>query len=386
MLSGAAKGRAVLLLEFRLLVWPFLGLLLSSYYHSFASCCQWPSFDWQSLGDVCIFALSKDYLIIFMLNDDQLLAQIPFVLKGTNFAGLGERYEGKVRDNYTQGERRILVVTDRLSAFDRIITLIPFKGQVLNQMAKFWFEQTGDICGNHVIEFPDPNVVVAKQCVALPMEMVVRGYITGVTSTSAWTHYEKGVRDFCGNVLPEGLKRDQKLERPILTPSTKAEKGGHDESVSREDILARGIISPEQFDKMADAAMRLYERGVEICAKQGVILVDTKYEFGVAPDGEVVLIDEIHTPDSSRFWFADEYQERFAAGEPQKKIDKEYLREWLAERGFKGEGEIPAIPDEVRVETARRYIEAYELITGLSFKAEVGDPLSRIESNLMKYM
>ena len=320
-----------------------------------------------------------------MLSEDQLRAQIAFVLDGTDFSGLGERYEGKVRDNYTKGDRRILVVTDRLSAFDRIITLIPFKGQVLNQMAKFWFEKTADICGNHVIEFPDPNVVVAKQCQALPMEMVVRGYITGVTSTSAWTHYEKGVRNFCGNVLPDGLKRDQKLATPILTPSTKAEKGGHDESVSREDILARGIITPEQFDKMADAAMRLYERGVEICAKQGIILVDTKYEFGVAPDGEIVLIDEIHTPDSSRFWFADGYEERFASGESQKKIDKEYLREWLAERGFVGEGEIPAIPEDVKVETARRYIEAYELITGQAFVAEVGDVLTRIERSLVKY-
>lgn len=320
-----------------------------------------------------------------MLSEDQLRAQIAFVLDGTDFLGLGERYEGKVRDNYTKGDRRILVVTDRLSAFDRIITLIPFKGQVLNQMAKFWFEKTADICGNHVIEFPDPNVVVAKQCQALPMEMVVRGYITGVTSTSAWTHYEKGVRNFCGNVLPDGLKRDQKLATPILTPSTKAEKGGHDESVSREDILARGIITPEQFDKMADAAMRLYQRGVEICAKQGIILVDTKYEFGVAPDGEIVLIDEIHTPDSSRFWFADEYEARFASGESQKKIDKEYLREWLAERGFVGEGEIPAIPEDVKVETARRYIEAYELITGQAFVAEVGDVLTRIERSLVKY-
>lgn len=321
-----------------------------------------------------------------MLTEEELQAQIPLVLKGTNFVGLGERYEGKVRDNYSKDGKRILVVTDRLSAFDRIITLIPFKGQVLNQMAQFWFEQTADLCGNHVIEFPDPNVVVAKLCQALPVEMVVRGYITGVTSTSAWMHYEKGVRNFCGNVLPDGLRKDQKLERPILTPSTKAAKGGHDESVSREEVLERGIVTAEQFDKMADAAMKLYQRGVEICAKQGIILVDTKYEFGVDVNGEVVLIDEIHTPDSSRFWFADEYEERFAAGEPQKKIDKEYLREWLAGRGFVGEGEVPEIPVEVKVETARRYIEAYELITGRQFVAEVGDVLPRVEKNLAKYV
>lgn len=321
-----------------------------------------------------------------MLSIEDIQAQIPYVLKGTDFSQLGERYEGKVRDNYTRGDRRILVVTDRLSAFDRIITLIPFKGQVLNQIAKFWFEKTQDICGNHVIEFPDPNVVVAKQCTALPMEMVVRGYLTGVTSTSVWKHYEAGVRNFCGNALPDGMKKDQKFDQPILTPSTKAEKGDHDESVSREEILERGVIKADQFDEMADYAMRLYQRGVEIAAKQGIILVDTKYEFGVDKDGKIVLIDEIHTPDSSRFWYADEYEARLASGEPQKKIDKEYLREWLADRGFTGDGEVPHIPDEIRVETGRRYIEAYELITGQTFVAEVGDCLSRIEKNLAKYM
>lgn len=321
-----------------------------------------------------------------MLTNEQIIAQIPHVLQGTDFPQLGYKYEGKVRDNYTKDGRRILIVTDRLSAFDKVIACIPFKGQVLNQMAKFWFDNTSDIVGNHVIEFPDPNVVVAKECVALPVEMVVRGYITGVTSTSAWTHYEKGVRNFCGNILPEGLKRDQKLEKPILTPSTKAEKGDHDESVSREDILSRGIITAEQFDYMADVAMKLYLRGVEIAAKQGIILVDTKYEFGVNPEGEIILIDEIHTPDSSRFWFADEYEARFAAGESQKKIDKEYLREWLAAKGFTGDGEIPEVPDDVKAETARRYIEAYELITGQTFVAEVGDVNARMARNLAKYL
>jgi len=321
-----------------------------------------------------------------MLSIEDIKAQIPYVLKGTDFPQLGEKYEGKVRDNYTRGDRRILIVTDRLSAFDRIITLIPFKGQVLNQIARFWFEKTKDICGNHVIEFPDPNVVVARQCTALPVEMVVRGYLTGVTSTSVWKHYEAGVRDFCGNRLPDGMKKDQKFEKPILTPSTKADKGDHDESVSREEILQRGVISAEQFDEMADYAMRLYERGVEIAAKQGIILVDTKYEFGIDGEGKIVLIDEIHTPDSSRFWYSDEYEARLADGEPQKKIDKEYLREWLAEKGFTGDGEVPQIPDDVRVETARRYMEAYELITGQRFEAEPGDTLPRLQRNLAKYM
>lgn len=321
-----------------------------------------------------------------MLDKESLIAQIPHCLDKTDFPKLGEKYEGKVRDNYSKEGRRILIVTDRLSAFDRVITLIPFKGQVLNQIAQFWFEHTSDIVGNHVIEFPDPNVVVARECKALPVEMVVRGYITGVTTTSAWYNYEKGVRNFCGNVLPEALKKNQKFEKPILTPSTKAEKGGHDESVSREEILERGVISEEQFDFMADVSMKLYQRGVEIAAKQGIILVDTKYEFGINDEGEIVLIDEIHTPDSSRFWFADEYEKRFAAGEEQKKIDKEYLREWLAENGFRGEGEVPIIPVEIKVETARKYIEAYELITGLKFEAEVGDVNSRIQKNLAKYL
>ena len=333
-----------------------------------------------------------------MLTNDQITAQIPFTLKGTNFANLGERYEGKVRDNYTQNvsgadavsngaaKRRIIVVTDRLSAFDRVITTIPFKGQVLNQMAKFWFDQTKDIIGNHVIEFPDPNVVVGRECKAMPLEMIVRGYLTGVTSTSVWKHYEKGERNFCGNVLPDGMKKDQKFEKPILTPSTKAEHGSHDESVSREQILERGLVTPEQFDFMADAAMKLYERGVMIAAKQGIILVDTKYEFGIDSDGKIVLIDEIHTPDSSRFWFADEYQSRLDKGEEQKKIDKEYLRQWLADRGFTGEGDVPEVPHFEKVETARRYIEAFELITGQKFEAEVGDVLVRLTDNLKKYI
>lgn len=320
-----------------------------------------------------------------MISNSDLQAQLPLCLKTTDFPTMGTKYEGKVRDNYSKDGKRVIIVTDRLSAFDRVITLIPFKGQVLNQMAKFWFEQTKDIAENHVIEFPDPNVVVAKECKAMPVEMIVRGYITGVTSTSIWTHYEKGERNFCGNALPDGLKKNQKLEKPILTPSTKAEYGGHDESVSREQILASGVITAEQFDYMADVAMKLYLRGVEIAAKQGIILVDTKYEFGVSPEGKIVLIDEIHTPDSSRFWFADEYEKRLASGEEQKKIDKEYLREWLAERGFKGEGEVPVIPDDIRVETARRYIEAYELITGQKFEAQVGDVGERLKVNLAKY-
>lgn len=321
-----------------------------------------------------------------MISKENIEAQISNCLNETSFPGLGEQYVGKVRDNYTKDGKRFIIVSDRLSAFDKVICLVPFKGQVLNQMAKFWFENTKEIIGNHVIEFPDPNVVVAKECKPLPIEMVVRGYITGVTTTSAWYNYEKGVRNFCGNDLPEGLRKNQKFDQPILTPSTKALQGDHDESVSKEEIFKRTDLTEEKYNKIADAALKLYQRGVEIAEKQGIILVDTKYEFGETEDGEIVLIDEIHTPDSSRFWFADEYEERFAAGEEQKKIDKEYLREWLADHGFMGEGEIPEIPKDVLVETARRYIEAYELITGQGFVAEVEKVLPRLEKNLSKYL
>ena len=322
-----------------------------------------------------------------MISQQDMIAQIPFNLEKTDFAQLGKKYEGKVRDNYTKGDRRVLIVSDRLSAFDVVLCTIPFKGQVLTQMAKFWFEQTKDIIGNHVIEYPDPNVLVGVECKPLPIEMVVRGYITGVTTTSAWYNYEKGVRNFCGNVLPEGLKKNQKFDQPILTPSTKAEHGDHDESVSREEILKRTNLTPEQYDQIAAASLKLFQRGVEIAAKQGIILVDTKYEFGITPKGEIVLIDEIHTPDSSRFWFANEYEKRFAAGEEQKKVDKEYVREWLlAEKGYRGEGPVPAIPDEVKAQTGRRYIEAFELITGSKFDAQVGSVNDRIAKNLQKYM
>jgi len=312
--------------------------------------------------------------------------QLSYCLAGTKFTNLGEVYEGKVRDNYTRGDTRIIVVTDRLSAFDRVLTKLPFKGQVLNQLAAFWFNQTKDIIGNHMIESPDPNVIVGRQCTAMPVEMIVRGYLTGSTTTSAWYNYEKGVRHFCGNVLPEGLKKDQKFETPIITPTTKAELGAHDEMISKDEIVASGLVSKEDFERMAEAALKLYARGVEVAAKQGIILVDTKYEFGKTKDGELILIDEMHTPDSSRFWYADEYEKRFNAGEDQKRIDKDFVRNWYIERGYRGDGEVPQITEDVRVEGARRYVEAYELITGQEFVAEVGDPLPRIEKNLAKYM
>ncbi|MBN2457830.1 phosphoribosylaminoimidazolesuccinocarboxamide synthase [Candidatus Woesearchaeota archaeon] len=317
-----------------------------------------------------------------MIDKSEIQKQLDFTLMETSLDGLGKLYRGKVRDNYSKDGKRIIITTDRISAFDVVLGTIPFKGQVLNQMARFWFDKTGHIIGNHMLDHPDPNVLVAKECTPLPVEMIVRGYITGVTNTSAWTHYKNGIRNFCGNILPEGLKKDQKLDMPIVTPQTKAEHGGHDESVSKEEILKRKIVSEQDYDLMSEASLKLYEKGVEIAAKQGIILVDTKYEFGRDESGNIILIDEIHTPDSSRFWFAEGYEERFKKGIEQKKIDKEYVRKWLADRGFTGSGVQPELTDEVRINAARKYIEAYELITGDQFSSDTGDMKTRIENNL----
>lgn len=315
----------------------------------------------------------------------QIEQQIPHALVRTDLDWLGSKYEGKVRDNYTAGDRRFIIVTDRLSAFDRVIAPIPFKGQVLNQMAQFWFERTGHIVENHMLAVPDPNVMVGKECQPLPVEVVVRGYLTGVTSTSIWTHYEKGERVFCGHRLADGMVKNQRLPEPVITPSTKAEKGGHDESVSPEEIVRRGLLSPELMQQVSEVSLRLFAFGSELLASHGLILVDTKYEFGLHA-GRLTLIDEIHTPDSSRFWIRDTYADRFARGEEPEKIDKEYLREWLAQHGFRGEGPIPEIPTEVIVETAYRYLTAAERITGQKLALEVGDVAARVERNLRGWL
>ena len=320
-----------------------------------------------------------------MLTPEVIASQIPYILKGTNFTNLGERYEGKVRDNYTQGNRRILITSDRLSAFDRVIALIPFKGEVLNAITKFWFENTKDICPNYIESYPDPNVIVGKECKPIMLEMIVRGYITGSTTTSAWYNYEKGVRNFCGNVLPEGLKKNQRLPFPIITPTTKAAHGEHDANVSGEEAIAMGLVTKEEWEQLSNYTLGLYARGVEVAARQGVILVDTKYEFGRDPEGKIVLIDEIHTPDSSRFWIAATYEEKMAIGQEPDNINKEFLRLWMANQGYRGEGEMPPIPQEVIVETALKYIQAFEMITGEAFKAEPGVVLTRIENNLKPY-
>jgi phosphoribosylaminoimidazole-succinocarboxamide synthase len=315
--------------------------------------------------------------------DEQLLrAQLGQTLDATDFPELGAKYEGKVRDCYVADGKRILIVTDRLSAFDVVLGTIPFKGQVLNQMAAFWFEATADLVPNHVINVPDPSVMVARECQLLPVEFVMRAYMTGVTSTSIWTHYQNGARSFCGHDLPDGMRKNQALPKAILTPSTKAEKGDHDRSVSRAEILEMGVLSADDFDRAAQMCARVFAFGQQEALRRGLILVDTKYEIGRRPDGELCFIDEIHTPDSSRFWYADDYDARFARGEEPRGLDKEYVRRTLADQGYRGEGPAPKLTDEVRVEAARRYIQVCELVTGRKFVPNTEEPIGRIRRNL----
>ena len=304
-------------------------------------------------------------------------------LDRSDFPLLGKKYEGKVRDNYSTADgKRVIVVTDRISAFDRVLGTLPLKGQVLNHAAAFWFAKTAHIAPNHVLSVPDPNILIAKECTPLPVEMVVRAYLTGTTSTSIWIHYERGAREFCGHRLPEGLKKHAKLPEPILTPSTKAPQGGHDISASRAEILQISGMAAADFDNAAEMAMALFHEGQRLCATRGLILVDTKYEFGKTADGQIVVIDEIHTPDSSRFWYAASYEPRFAARQDPESFDKEYVRRYLVDQGYRGEGPIPVIPDGVRVEATRRYIEAVDLITGTPFAPNLEDPAPRMRKNL----
>jgi len=304
-------------------------------------------------------------------------------LDSTDFPTLGRKYEGKVRDNYTTPDgRRVIIATDRISAFDRVLGTLPLKGQVLGFAAAWWFEKTRHIAPNHVIVNPDPNVLVARECQLVPVEMVVRAYLTGTTSTSIWIHYEQGKREFCGHQLPDGLKKHQRLAAPILTPSTKAAHGDHDVSASREEILRISGMPAADFDRAAELAMALFREGQRVCAERGLILVDTKYEFGKTPEGDIILIDEIHTPDSSRFWYQNTYEERFSAGQDPESFSKEFVRGYLVEQGFRGDGPIPVIPDEIKIEAMRRYIEAVERITGAPFVPNVEEPNARMTKNL----
>lgn len=300
-----------------------------------------------------------------MLTYEDIIAAIPHALSGADLPGLGPKLRGKVRDIYRRDGQRILITTDRLSAFDRVLGLVPYKGQVLNQLSAFWFEATRHIVPNHVLIVPDPNVTIARECRPYPVEVIVRGYITGVTTTSLWYHYERGARELYGLRLPDGLRKNDPLPRPIITPTTKAESG-HDERLTRDEIIARGLVPADTWEQIEAAALALFAYGQEVARRAGLILVDTKYEFGEW-EGQPMLIDEVHTPDSSRFWRAESYAERLAAGLEPENFDKEFIRLWYAERGYRGDGDPPPWPTELAVQASLRYIRVYEMLTGQTF-------------------
>ena len=284
--------------------------------------------------------------------------------------------QGKVRDVFYLDDELVIFTSDRISAFDRILGAVPFKGEILNRLSVFWYEHTRDIIPNHFVASVTPRAILARKCSVIPVEVVVRGYLTG----SAWRDYRAG-RPVSGISLPEGLRFNERFASPLITPSTKESDGLHDRPCSREEILQAGLVDGQTWSSIEEKAIQLYLRGRDIAAQQGLILVDTKYEFGLA-DGQLMLIDEVHTPDSSRFWYADTYESLFEAGEKQRKLDKEYLRQWLMEQGYQGDGRPPAIPEDVFLEVSRRYQQAFESITGEEFK-----PMSaRIEAEKQKVL
>jgi phosphoribosylaminoimidazole-succinocarboxamide synthase len=312
--------------------------------------------------------------------DSILRAQLPHTLREADFPRLGELYRGKVRDNFSRGDRIVMITTDRLSAFDRVLTTVPFKGELLNRLTAFWFEKTKDVADNHILDIPDPSVLVVRKLRPMPVEMVVRGYLTG----SLWRDYQagKGAKAY-GLELAQGMKKDQPFEEAILTPSTKAAIGEHDLPISPREIVAQGLATQKQWDQMAEMTLALFRRGQEWAKTRGLILVDTKYEFGADDSGKLWVIDEIHTPDSSRYWIAAGSEERFAKGEDQKMLDKEFFRQWLIrERGYQGDGPLPDIPDDVRVQLAGKYAELVELLTGEKPALRPGDTRARIEAAL----
>ena len=306
-------------------------------------------------------------------------SQLDLTLEKFEHDSLGEHYKGKVRNNFYHDDKIIMVTSDRVSAFDHVLGTIPFKGQILTEIANFWFERTKHIAPNHIIESPDPQVLIAKKAKTLPVEVIVRNYITG----SLWREYSSGINGQYGFMLPEGLKKDQKFSEVILTPSTKAEYGLHDEPISREEII-KDLVDEKIYKKAEEYALQLFDEGKKWADQQGLILVDTKYEFGIVDD-ELIVIDEIHTPDSSRFWVKSEYEERFAAGDSQKMLDKENIRQWLIDQGFSGEGTPPKLSDEIRISLAEHYMELYKVLLGKEFIPELGDVEERVLRNLNKY-
>lgn len=320
-----------------------------------------------------------------MITKEALLAHLDYTLKETHFEGLGERKQGKVRDIYIEPDKLILVASDRYSAFDRNLALVPCKGALLTAISHFWFKQTEDIISNHIVAYPDPNVIVAKKCSVVPIEVVVRGYITGVTGTALWTLYQKGERDFGGFILPEGMRKNQKLDEPVLTPTTKSDE--HDRPITEREIIEEGIVREDLWKEIRTTALALFARGQEIAASRGLILVDTKYEFGIDERGKLTLIDEVHTPDSSRYWKAESYEERFSKDLEPEYFDKEFLRLWFKEHSDPyNDPVLPEAPGEMIAELSRRYIEIYEMITGESFEVDFNEDIqTRILKNIKPY-
>lgn len=321
-----------------------------------------------------------------IVTEEFLAHHLDHALAQVEIPGLDAPERGKVRDIFRHDDRLILVTTDRLSAFDRILGLVPFKGQVLNQLSAFWFEQTADLIGNHLLAVPDPNVSVVRRCEPLPVEVVVRGYITGVTQTALWYRYSQGERTIYGIDFPEGLRKNDPLPEPIITPTTKARDGGHDERITSAEVVERGLVDEESWSQICQAAVAIFRRGQEIARRGGLILVDTKYEFGRTPDGQIVLIDEVHTPDSSRFWLAESYADRHAAGQEPENFDKEFIRLYYAERGYRGDGEPFPMPPELAVQAARRYIQVYEMLTGTRFMPGELPAPARIVRNVQAWL
>jgi phosphoribosylaminoimidazole-succinocarboxamide synthase len=319
-----------------------------------------------------------------MISRNELSKLIPQALKETNLP-LSGKQTGKVRDWYDlQNGQRLIVTTDRLSAFDIILAAVPYKGQVLNQLSAWWFEQTQDIIPNHIVSLPDPNVSVVRVAEPILVEVIVRGYITGVTSTALWYRYSLGERDIYGYRFLEGLHKNALLPEPIITPTTKGGETGHDERLTCAEVVEKGLLDKKTWDQVQAAALAIFKRGQRLARKAGMILVDTKYEFGIASDGSVMLIDEVHTPDSSRFWKADTYEARFAAGEDPENFDKEFVRIAYADKGYRGDGEAPEMPAELWAAASERYITIYEKLTGETFVPGAYPVEQRMVSNLKK--
>ena len=319
-----------------------------------------------------------------MISRDELIKLVPQALNETNLP-LAGKTSGKVRDWYDlpNGER-LIVTADRLSAFDVILAQVPFKGQVLNQLSAWWFEQTKDIIPNHIVSLPDPNVSIVKVAEPILVEVIVRGYITGVTSTALWYRYSLGEREIYGYTFPDGLQKNAELPEPIITPTTKGGATGHDERLTCAEVVEKGLLDAKTWDQIQKAALVIFKRGQEVARKAGLILVDTKYEFGMAKDGSVVLIDEVHTPDSSRFWKADSYEERFSVGEDPENFDKEFVRLEYAKQNYRGDGTPSVMPVELWAAASERYITIYELLTGKKFEAGAYPVEPRLIENLRK--